>query len=68
MFTQEDVDSLKKAIISGALEVEYSDKKVRYRNLDDMLKILELAENDLAKKGQSYKDNKIIKLVYDEKG
>jgi hypothetical protein len=30
MFTQEDVDSLKSAIISGALEVEYADKKVRY--------------------------------------
>jgi len=36
-WTQEDLDALEKAIKSGAVEVEYSDKKIRYRSLKDMM-------------------------------
>ena len=38
-YTQLDLDALDAAIGSGALTVEYADKKVTYRSLDDMYRI-----------------------------
>lgn len=39
-FTQTQYDTLQNAIAQGALEVRYGDKKVVYRSLDEMLRIL----------------------------
>lgn len=36
-FTQEQLDTLEEAIASGVLIVEYSDKKVTYRSMKEML-------------------------------
>lgn len=41
-WTQADLDALDDAIGKGVLEVEYDDKRVKYRSLDDMLKIRKL--------------------------
>ncbi|MFT4061088.1 MAG: hypothetical protein QM642_01885 [Edaphocola sp.] len=38
-FTIEEYNQLNKAMAQGALTVEYGDKKVTYRSLDDMLRI-----------------------------
>lgn len=46
-FTQQMLDSLIGAIAQGALEVWYGDKRVKYRSLDEMLKIKTLMEKDL---------------------
>jgi len=50
-FTIEEYNILKeayiKAVTSGILTVSYGDKSVTYRNLSDMLKALELMEQDL---------------------
>lgn len=35
-FTQSDLDAVKRAIASGQLEVQYGDKRVRYRSFDDL--------------------------------
>lgn len=35
-FTQADLDAVKRAIASGQLEVQYGDKRVRYRSIDDL--------------------------------
>lgn len=45
--TQSDVDKLKRAIASGVKRVQYSSGMVEYNSVDDMLKALSFAENDL---------------------
>jgi hypothetical protein len=39
--TQAQIDTLEAAIAEGALIVQYQDKKVEYRSLDDMLRTLD---------------------------
>lgn len=46
-FTQDQYDALKAAIAEGVLIVEYADKKVQYRTLDDMIRILALMGEEL---------------------
>ncbi len=46
--TQSDVDKLKKAIARGVLKVEYANESVTYQSIDQMLKALAFAENDIA--------------------
>lgn len=46
-YTIEQHDALEAAIAQGALRVEYGDKKVQYRSLDDMIRILNLMKSQL---------------------
>lgn len=46
-FTSSDLTALDEAISSGALEVQYTDKRVRYRSLDDMIKLRNLMKREL---------------------
>lgn len=39
-FTEEQYLALSAAIAQGALEVQYGDKTVKYRSLDEMIRIL----------------------------
>jgi hypothetical protein len=43
-YTQAQLDALKKAYASGALEVEYNGRRVRYRSLNEMAQIIEAIE------------------------
>lgn len=45
--TQDEIDTLEKAINQGAISVEYGDKKVTYRNLNDMRSILRDMKKEL---------------------
>jgi hypothetical protein len=45
--TQQDVDKLKRAIASGIRTVQYASGTVTYQSIDDMLKALAFAENEL---------------------
>jgi len=47
-YTQADVDALKSAIKGGQIEVQYGDKRVRYRSLDEMVRLLKLMQADVA--------------------
>lgn len=47
MYTLEQYEALNSAIAIGATEVQYSDKKVTYRSVSDMLRIKGLMEIDL---------------------
>lgn len=38
-YTRAQLDALQAAIAQGALEVEYGDKRVKYRSLDEMMRI-----------------------------
>lgn len=46
-YTTEQYNCLTQAIAEGVLEVEYADKKVRYRTLNEMLQLKNLMERDL---------------------
>jgi len=46
-FTQADLDALEKAIYQGVLQVKYTDKEIRYRSLDDMIKARDLLRHKL---------------------
>lgn len=46
-FTQEQYDTLVKAIAEGTLRVKYQDKEVEYRSLTDMIKLKQLMEGEL---------------------
>jgi hypothetical protein len=46
-YTSDDLNTLKAAIAQGVREVEYADKKITYRSLDEMLKIQRLMEKEL---------------------
>ena len=46
-WTQADLDALESAIKDGVKEVEYGDKKVVYRSLDEMLKLRNLMRDCL---------------------
>jgi hypothetical protein len=36
-FTQEQLDAIEVAIASGTLEVSYSDKRIKYRSMSELL-------------------------------
>ena len=43
--TQEEIERLEAAIASGARRVEYSDKEIEYRSLEEMNRILKDLKN-----------------------
>lgn len=47
MYTLEQYNTLKAAVAQGALMVQYADKRVQYRSLDEMLSILKMMEAEL---------------------
>lgn len=48
-FTEENYTALTDAIAQGAQRVQYGNKLVEYRSLDDMMKILGLMQRALGK-------------------
>ncbi|RYJ63241.1 phage head-tail joining protein [Pseudomonas songnenensis] len=46
-FTREQYDALKEAIAGGELMVRYADRHVTYRSLSEMIRTLNLMEQDL---------------------
>lgn len=46
-FTLKKYEELKAAILEGVLTVEYDGKKVTYRSLDEMIRILNMAAIEL---------------------
>ncbi|WP_428673691.1 phage head-tail joining protein [Reyranella sp.] len=50
--TQSDVDKLERAIATGALRVSYSSGSVEYRSLDEMMRALAFAQNQLLSSAQ----------------
>ena len=49
LFSQAGLDAIEEAIGGGFLEVEYDGKKIRYRTLDELLRIRNLIRQRLGK-------------------
>lgn len=46
-YTQDQIEALEKAIAEGVLSVQYADKRVQYRSLDEMIRILNMMKTSL---------------------
>ncbi|SAI58949.1 Uncharacterised protein [Bordetella ansorpii] len=46
-YTQQDLERINKAIASSQLEVQYRDKRVKYRDMDELIKARTVIQNDL---------------------
>ena len=46
-YSQEDIDNLKTTISRGEIEVQYKDRKVKYRSIDEMIKVLSVMESEV---------------------
>ena len=58
-YTQGQLDALEAAIAEGTLKVEYGDKKVEYRSLNEMIRIRDLIKYELTPA-----DQKVGKRTY----
>lgn len=47
-FTQEDLDTLKEALVSGATRVTIGDRTVEFRSKSELLELIDLVETQLA--------------------
>lgn len=47
-YSQADVDALDKAIASGTLSVQYGDRRVQYRSMDELLQARQHVANQIA--------------------
>lgn len=47
---QQKLDALESAIFEGVLRIEYSDKKIEYRSLNEMIRVRDMLKSSL---GQS---------------
>ncbi len=52
-WTQADVDALEAAIKTGAIEVQYENRRVRYNSTTEMLKLLQTMKDTVAKATES---------------
>ncbi len=59
-WTQENYDSLKEAIALGALRVEYADKRIEYRSLDQMQRLLNQMGDSLGLNGPVKKSSRTV--------
>lgn len=48
-WTQTDLDKLNKAIASGKTRVQFSDRTVEYRSLDEMLRVRSMIVGEVGK-------------------
>lgn len=46
-WSQEDLAILEKAIVQGTLRVQYADKLIEYRSLNDMMRIRDVVRKEL---------------------
>jgi thiamine monophosphate synthase len=63
-FTQADLDAIKKAIALGATRVQYRDRTVDYRTLDELLRVRRTIENAIA--GAPVPGERVMRVTFDK--
>lgn len=66
-YTQKDLDAINKAIAGSQLEVQYADKRVRYRSLDELERARRIIQDDLDRQAGRTR-SRIIRLRHAGKG
>lgn len=67
-FTREQLGILEAAIAQGALDVNYGDKRVTYRSLNEMMRIRDLMKKELGLDGNSGAKNSNRRFATHGKG
>ena len=67
-WTQTDLDAVEAAIASGELEVQYSDKSVRYRSITELLRARDVLKSALAAAATTTPVPKQVRVVSKTKG
>jgi len=67
-FTREQLGILEAAIAQGALDVNYGDKRVTYRSLNEMMRIRDLMKKELGLSGSSGTGNSNRRFATHSKG
>jgi hypothetical protein len=67
-FTREQLDILEAAIAQGALDVNYGDKRVTYRSLNEMMRTRDLMKKELGLSGNSTSGNSNRRFAVHGKG
>lgn len=47
VFTQDDLDALKEALLTGAEEVQIGDRRIRFRSKAELLDLIKLVQESL---------------------
>lgn len=66
-YTQKDLDAIKKAIAGSQLEVQYGDKRVRFRSLDELERAGRIIQEDLDRQAGRRRP-RIVRLRHAGKG
>lgn len=69
VFTQANLDDLKAALISGAMEVQIGDRRVKYRSQAELLAAIKMVQNYLDGVSTDVEDNpNVIVSSYSRSG
>ncbi len=68
-FTSADLANLKAALVSGALEVQIGDRRVKYHSLADILAIIQMVQAELEGVSTDVDDNaSVVKATFSRGG
>lgn len=66
-YTEQDLQAVRKAIAGGYLEVQYGDKRVRYRSLSELERAASIIQADLNRQAGRSR-SRIVRLRHAGKG
>lgn len=67
-FTQADLDALKAAFVTGALEVQIGDRRVKYRSQNELLAAIKMVEQAVSGVSTDLADNpNVVQAGYSRK-
>lgn len=59
-FTQQDLDNLKEALVTGAEEVEIQGRRVKYRSQKELLEAIKMVESALDSSSSSTSSSNVV--------
>lgn len=64
-FTQTDLDAIRAAIASGAMEVAYADgSRVKYRSLDEMLRTRDMIAAEVSQPASTGRNSRVSLISF----
>lgn len=63
-FTQQDLDNLKEALLTGAEEVQIGDRRIKYRSQQHLEKLIQMVEASLSNSATSSSSSKVIQAKF----
>jgi hypothetical protein len=67
-FTQDDLDNLKEALISGADEVQIGDRRVKFKSRSEILELINLITTSMNGVTAASAASSFIQATFDKKG